>query len=1507
MPFVEHKLGRDFNTFEAPIRPEPEAPGIWDTFSSAFKMENTVMNVVDLASRPVFEPEEGFKVRPIIQEYDKENGTNFFDNYQDSFLGVQSQAEMLDTIQRIKEEEINRDTLSRAGWLGVVAGVGAGLVSPEVFLPFIGEARGLKALAQGAAIGLGTGAATEGVLAANQTTRTPGEVAIGIAASTALSGMLGGAIGMLRSGERELFEQELEAVVRRPQGVGADAVQSPSAGNLSSGAINLARANDKTGVFTNPVTQNITQTDFETWRTLMQQVSDSGLRMEGNDIGIAASRGGTIENNITPYFGKLGKMVNDFDSNYAKYFFDNNVPSFAPNVRANLGGTFNAGGKLSKSQFADEVTRALWNGGEHAIPEVAAAARSVDQNVYAPILKEAQAVGLMGDDIEVLGDKGYANRLYNIEAIQTKTAEFVNILQKNYEKQLSDRFAKDLEKFKVKQARKAELAEDLERPESQVDELVAKFKTQLDEVEETLPADIDAFEQAVKDKRDQARLMAKQPKSLANDHARKALLKDARDMEKANPRLGDFRQVRTELKRRLKNLTQSRANIEKRLQRKLDLWDASEDASVNALKRLVKSAQVTLRKLDDASDEVFDAEVSKLKDQFEKASKVYDKGEERLAKMLQDDPNLRNMLPEQAKPAAPERPTYVLDDVTARAHAREDVMPHVEEAVEGMKAKLLELGDANIPKPLLKKLNKALKTKEEGDWEAFSTALDLVDMNKGIKPEARNLLLDIDEMFNSPAVQSRLNERARFFKENFDKHVRAYDDVPLQTLESWKDAAKGTKRGDPWYRDPTDNKALDKAIAYKRQFEAANAPSGVNPEAHRLGALEDMQMTRAARLDEIAQRLDDAENIPREEVRGLIQEGLDESISKVAELNARRGMKQQKLLQEAKKLDPKKAMERAAELRKALPEAEGEFARKWEGLGAEGVETTTGIADFKSAARAAAEEVKDTIVGTYMRLPYSEILGKERGSELVRVLDIPSRDIETFLEKDIQKLAKTYVRTMAPDIEIARKFGGLDWREIIKPAVDELNMKIEAIDKEVAKEGADKAKFQKSKETRTRKLNADFDLYKRNFEAVIGRIRGTRGLPADPDGFAYRAARTVMNLNVLRMMGMVTISSFPDLARPMMRYGLMNTFKDGFGPLIKNLKTFKMNAEEARLSGAALDPVMHTRAMAVRDITDELQRGSKFEKSIEWATNKMGAVALFDHWTQANKLLVSSIVNAKLMGSLAAVNGDASSVSVKGATRFLAENGIDGNLAEDIWKQVTENAGGGKVDGVWYPNTESWKDPTLVQAYRQALAREINTTIIAPGVERPLLSDVNMLGRMLYQFKSFGMSSMPKMVMAGLQQRDAAMLSGSLASLGLGALSYYLWAVATGGRAYEDMLNADIGKWADEAISRSGLVATVGEVQRIGQNIPLISDYMSFSGKRQTRRPGDNLVEAILGPSFDFGENVLGVVGGIHDPTQATLNQFVKLLPYQNTLFLREAVEAVQNAIGANLPERRNQ
>jgi len=311
----------------------------------------------------------------------------------------------------------------------------------------------------------------------------------------------------------------------------------------------------------------------------------------------------------------------------------------------------------------------------------------------------------------------------------------------------------------------------------------------------------------------------------------------------------------------------------------------------------------------------------------------------------------------------------------------------------------------------------------------------------------------------------------------------------------------------------------------------------------------------------------------------------------------------------------------------------------------------------------------------------------------------------------------------------------------------------------------------------------------------------------------------------------------------------------------------------------------------------------------------MGAIALFDQWTVAMKEFTAGIANAKLLDSIGMVMGEpASAAELKKAQEFLARNNIDAEIASTIWSEVTNGKGGGKINGVWLPNTENWNiaDPQVARArraYRAALGGEIDSTIITPGFERPNWVDSSVPARMLAQFKSFGLSTVQKTIMAGLQEHDAAALNGTIASLALGMLSYYIWATAAGGDAQAKMQksiaegNWEI--WADEAIARSGVTGVISDAQKYAHRIPVLRDYTSFSGSDTTRRAGGDLTESVLGPSFDLLEKAHGLVTGIDDPTKQTLHLARQMLPLQNVFYLRWLLDQVEKSI--NLPEQRAQ
>lgn len=404
-----------------------------------------------------------------------------------------------------------------------------------------------------------------------------------------------------------------------------------------------------------------------------------------------------------------------------------------------------------------------------------------------------------------------------------------------------------------------------------------------------------------------------------------------------------------------------------------------------------------------------------------------------------------------------------------------------------------------------------------------------------------------------------------------------------------------------------------------------------------------------------------------------------------------------------------------------------------------------------------------------------------------------------------------------------------------------------------------------------------------------------------------RLGRVAMNVNVLRYMNMVTVSSIPDLAQPVLKYGLMRTFRSGWVPFVKSLAQMKFTQRELNLLGASTDLVMHSRAMEISDVGDYMVRGSKFEKSVEYAANKIGLIAAFDYWTTAMKQIAGTIANAVVLDDLRLLmDGKASKKSVE----RLAAAGINEDLAKVIWKEVTKPGGSDMVNGVLWPNTEAWDNASgAVNAYRAAILREVNRTIITPGVERPLMSDSSLAGRLLWQFKSFGMSSTTRTTLASLQQRDMAVVQGVAVSLAMGTLSYYIWANITGGKAKTDMeeslaqvLAGDMkgaGKFADEAISRSGILGALSMAADIGSTIPMVAPYVTMSGERLTRQADNDFADALLGPTFDLVRRAHRGLGDLDNEdgfTKAKAHQIRLMAPFQNHFLLRSAYDAIEKA-----------
>ena len=561
----------------------------------------------------------------------------------------------------------------------------------------------------------------------------------------------------------------------------------------------------------------------------------------------------------------------------------------------------------------------------------------------------------------------------------------------------------------------------------------------------------------------------------------------------------------------------------------------------------------------------------------------------------------------------------------------------------------------------------------------------------------------------------------------------------------------------------------------------------------------------------------------------------------------------------------------------------------------------TGQANFSEHAKELAEYTTRKMLGVDRRLAYNDLIADKRGIEMQRMINIGFADASKFLEKDPIKIMTHASRTLGADNTMRRVFGSADMAETFDKLGAEQIKAHDGIASLVDKKGQPISEAKKAQYSR--EVNAFYTNSRKDLEVLLERARGIRGVPADPEAMMTRMGEMALQLNSMRYLGGAMVASLADPARIVQRHGLLNTFKHGFIPFITSFKDLRLSQLEGRMAGTANDTVSHSRLHQLNDVFDNTARGTALERGVRFASTKVGLLSGLDQWTQAWKQVTAGVVNAQLLQSIAIVNGEkASAKELDKAVSYLAQRNIDGNVAKGIWKEVIDNGGGDKLNGVWLPNTDKWQSPDLQRAYRAALAGEIDHTIITPGMEKPNWIDSGMLGRVAGQFRSFSLSSTQKTVMAGLQEHDMAYLNGTMISLALGALSYYTYATAAGGETQAKMLKSiDDGNWrlwADEAISRSGQTAIFDSVQRASSHISGLSSYTTFNGGPITKQTGSGLFSDIVGPTGDLLKTGTAVVSGLRNPDRKQLHNMRTLMPYQNLFYFRQLLDQVENTAG---------
>lgn len=525
---------------------------------------------------------------------------------------------------------------------------------------------------------------------------------------------------------------------------------------------------------------------------------------------------------------------------------------------------------------------------------------------------------------------------------------------------------------------------------------------------------------------------------------------------------------------------------------------------------------------------------------------------------------------------------------------------------------------------------------------------------------------------------------------------------------------------------------------------------------------------------------------------------------------------------------------------------------------------------------AAADDIINKIIGAPAGIVPGELipdgLTKHAGFTKARTLNIPDERIKDFLESDVNYVMENYIRQVAPEIELTKRFGRVDMDGQIKAITEDYNRLISE-----AATPKERAKLEKRREA---------DL--RDIRAMRDRLLGTYGAPKDPASFFVRAGRVARHVNFLRLLGGMTISSLPDMARPIMQHGLRSALKP-LGKMMTDISKMRIAKADLREMGIGLEYALSSRSKVIADLNDPYSRRSFLERGLEWSSQKFGNFTLMNQYTDTMKMWSGLITQSKVLNAANAVAGG-KKLSKKEITK-LAHIGIDESMLHRIADQYSRH--GEDLDGLLTGHSHMWDDRVVREAFQSAILKDVRTTVITPGIGDTPLMMSSELGKIVMQFKTFFFATHNRALVSGIQSGDASFYYGALLQVGLGSLVYVLKSMMAGRE-----INTDPANLVKEGLDWSGMMGWLGEPNNVLENLSGGTYGMSamFGGPPASRYQSRNGIGALLGPTFDLGGDIknitAGVLNGEFDDRE--VRSVRKLLPFQNLFYLAPLLNQVE-------------
>jgi len=428
-------------------------------------------------------------------------------------------------------------------------------------------------------------------------------------------------------------------------------------------------------------------------------------------------------------------------------------------------------------------------------------------------------------------------------------------------------------------------------------------------------------------------------------------------------------------------------------------------------------------------------------------------------------------------------------------------------------------------------------------------------------------------------------------------------------------------------------------------------------------------------------------------------------------------------------------------------------------------------------------------------------------------------------------------------------------------------------------------------------LDAEREIVLDSMRAIRNRYYGRPASIQSDSGseFLRNLGRSARNLNVTLMMGMVTATSFADIART----NIATIFAPELGVLgpsfVDALRTARLSKGAYSKWGIAHETATMLRTSRLMDNTGHLEGTSLMARGTEKMAQGLMKATFLGQWTDQMKILAAAYTQNDMIQKMA----NFSRLSAKNKA-VMAERGVDEQFAADVMKEFNKH--GTRINKATDLNIDAWENQATAERMKDIIFRQSERALVTPGVaDLPAKADTE-LGKILLQFKSFSLSAhnqltLPILERLGAGDAKAVQLMSQMMAMGM--VTHALRMAAQGRLdEFDDYSGQD---WALNAVDYSGamplLMMGFNGVDLMSGN--LLTDAL---GAMPAARYSDRAVGSALGPTMGTASGLIrasaSLSDGIDERDARTLR---RLIPFNNLAWTHYAVTKTEQAIAKGL------